>query len=759
MSDDAISKVAGAFSLRNRSLAAASAAVLLGLFSTAAWANKLEIKTLSTRPDAVTGGNVLLQISIPRGGSQQGLTVTANGQDVTSAFHVDPNNSAVLRGLVQNLRDGQNTIVARAGRHGGSSTLKVINHPISGPVFSGPHQQPFVCETSSFPLAVINGTLGPPLDENCSALTRIDYVYKSTDGTYKPMPAPTVPPVGDLATTTTSAGLTVPFIVRIESGTINRAIYQIAILHNPATDPPPHPSRPPAAWNGRLTYTFGGGCNAAYHQGRSTGGVVNELISQDWFLNRGYAVASASLNVFGNNCNDVTSAETMMMVKEHFIESFGVPLYTVGNGASGGSMQQHLIAQNYPGLLDGILPSYSYPDIFSVIPPTVDCSLLNRAFNSSTQPWTAQQKTAVSGYATWATCESWMSTFSPGWVTAANGCDPGVPAALVYDPVSNPRGARCTVHDNTVNVFGRDPKSGFARGPYDNVGVQYGLAALNAGAISAEQFVELNERVGGYDVDGNLVASRTVGDRKALQRAYRTGRVNSGAGSLTTVPIINVRAYLDPFGDIHDHVRSFMLRDRLIAANGHARNQVIFTAASSGNIFGDLADPNSVANKANREAMQAMEQWLDNIASDRANDGDEANKVLRNKPATLVDACWTDSGARIDEPATPHGTGQCSTLFPAHANPRIVAGAPIADDVLKCRLKQMSARDYAVAFSDTQWSRLRALFPDGVCDYSRRGAQQHSIKDTWLAYPQPGMVRRLDSNGPHGSSHGLDEDD
>ena len=38
-------------------------------------------------------------------------------------------------------------------------------------------------------------------------------------------------------------------------------------------------------------------------------------------------------------------------------------------------MQQHLIAQNYPGLLDGIITSLSYPDTVTVIPGIVDCSL------------------------------------------------------------------------------------------------------------------------------------------------------------------------------------------------------------------------------------------------------------------------------------------------------------------------------------------------------------------------------------------------
>jgi hypothetical protein len=33
--------------------------------------------------------------------------------------------------------------------------------------------------------------------------------------------------------------------------------------------------------------------------------------------------------------------------------------------------------------------------------------------------------------------------------------------------------------------------------------VQYGLKALQSGAISAEEFVTLNEKIGGFDADGN----------------------------------------------------------------------------------------------------------------------------------------------------------------------------------------------------------------------------------------------------------------
>jgi hypothetical protein len=58
--------------------------------------------------------------------------------------------------------------------------------------------------------------------------------------------------------------------------------------------------------------------------------------------------------------------------------------------------------------------------------------------------------------------------------------------------------------------LGKDPKTGFARRPLDNVGIQYGLGALNAGVITKDQFLDLNAKIGGYDNDGEIAAARTV---------------------------------------------------------------------------------------------------------------------------------------------------------------------------------------------------------------------------------------------------------
>src|SRR6185503_4524143 len=101
--------------------------------------------------------------------------------------------------------------------------------------------------------------------------------------------------------------------------------------------------------------------------------------------------------------------------------------------------------------------------------------------------------------------------------------DDALPVNLRYNPVTNPIGARATVADHTINVYGEDPVTGFARRPLDNVGVQYGLLALNAGKITVDEFLTVHEKVGGVDIDFKPIPTRTTADRGALHRAYISG--------------------------------------------------------------------------------------------------------------------------------------------------------------------------------------------------------------------------------------------
>src|SRR5205814_10717475 len=109
----------------------------------------------------------------------------------------------------------------------------------------------------------------------------------------------------------------------------------------------------------------------------------------------------------------------------------------------------------------------------------------------------------------------------------------------------NPTGVRCDLYDSVVNIYGRNPATGAANRMLGNAGIQYGLKALLDGAISGDQFLDLNQRIGGLDTDGNVVTARQPADPAAIYTAYRTGRVNEGQGGLSDVPIIDDRGWAD----------------------------------------------------------------------------------------------------------------------------------------------------------------------------------------------------------------------
>jgi hypothetical protein len=94
-------------------------------------------------------------------------------------------------------------------------------------------------------------------------------------------------------------------------------------------------------------------------------------------------VATTSRDTLQNNSNTVTSAESVMMLKEHIIETLGEIRYTMSMGASGASILQNLIANAYPGLLDGIQPFATLADLWTTNTEAQDCSLLLRYFTST----------------------------------------------------------------------------------------------------------------------------------------------------------------------------------------------------------------------------------------------------------------------------------------------------------------------------------------------------------------------------------------
>lgn len=704
-----------------RAMLRATSVALCSFAALAAHAKSgLEIKSLSTRADLVSGGDVLIEVKPPRGTQPTDLVLTLNGNDVASQVKADAVNGHFY-GLISGLTDGANTLAASLkSKPAVRGELTLTNHPITGPILSGPHLTPYECRT-------VESNLGEPLDANCSVKTQSEYLYRTKENTFKSWPkvSPLAMP-SDLVMTTTIDGKTVPYVVRVESGTINRTIYRIAVL-----DEPPPPTgltrtlwQPGHAWNGRLAVSFGGGNGTQYNQGANQ--VTNAL--NDLYLSRGFAFMIATELVNQLHSNAVLQGETLMMLKEHFIERYGVPKWTVGVGGSGGAIQQLLITQMYPGLLDGLQPSLSYPD--SAL-HTSDCGLLQNYWKKADDAvWTDAKKAAVDGF-TKGTCAAWERSFVPSqFATNARGCALN-DASKIYDPIKNPKGARCTVQEMRANIYGRDLATGFARKTQDNVGLQYGLSGLNSGGISVDEFLDMNEKIGGNDIDGNYVTARAVGDPIAIRAIYESGLMNSGGGGLANVPILHSRPYTDAIGDIHDRHRDFTIRARLERTNGHAQNQVIWIGPPRPVRGEEAPDP---AQRVNLSALSldTMTQWLDAMAADSSKLSPK--KVVKHKPKTAVDACFTEEGKKIAEKMTFSSKGECNTLYPVHSEPRMIAGAPLTNDIVKCQLKPIDYRDYKVSFSDTQKARLQAIFPTGVCDFKKPGVEQRPLKGTYQKY-------------------------
>ncbi|HSW11587.1 MAG TPA: DUF6351 family protein [Solimonas sp.] len=739
-------------------------------------AGEFELITLSTLPETVTDGDVLVGL---RGlSADDRYTVTRNGFDVSRVFaRVE---GGEVRGLVAGLRKGSNRLIATAEGPAGKrrAELTVVNHPISGPVISGPHQAPFYCRTE-------DAGLGEALDANCSIETRYQWFYRSAlNQGFEELADPYAAYPNDVIMTETSDGRSVPFVVRVESSTINRGIARIAVLDDPQARgaAAPFDAR---QWNRRVYYVFGESCGPGYHQGVNDidmvlGAIDLTQVSADRLLvnlvgvadrvSKGDVIVHNTLSAFGNHCNPLISAETSMLVKEHINEQYGLVAQMVGTNGSGAALQQYNLANNAPGILTAAMPTATFADIITTAMTVSDCGLLQHYYAGSSLDWSQPKQAAVNGHNLLAgnqlnaICQSWVDAFLP-LLDPAEGCSGAVPREVRYNKETNPGGVRCAVQDANVNIFGRDPATGFARRPLDNTGVQYGLAALNGGTISFAEFIDLNRNIGGFSIDGEYVPERMRMDPELATIAYRVGGV-IGRGALAETPVLDLAPYLDliPVANIHEAVRPFIVRARLDKQNGGHPNQVLWRG---------------VVTQA--DAYPSMEQWFTAIERPEYG-GDHAAAVEAARPALLGDRCTfgtiggrlelpdaillplglaqapllpsvqplhdafpafdVDVPLRVDLPesynADGSGVGVCSLALPVTRTPRMVAGMPMVDDVIRCQLKAVDAADYGGALGEAQLAEVRTVFPGGVCDYSKPAAEdvQHS-----LLYPTLGGER------------------
>lgn len=732
--------------------------------------DEFDVRVVSSAPHQVTGGDARLHIVVPRTVPLHQVEVRVNGVDQRSRFRLVPG-TRTLTGVVDGLLLGPNVVLVKANGLGRGRpapvSMTLTNHPITGPVFSGPHQYPFVCTTT-------NAGLGQPIPDdpatgtkvfdasgnvigysrNCSVPTQVVFRYRTTAGTWQPY-TPGMPRPADMATTTTIDGVTVDFIVRWERGTINRFIYSIAVLA-PYDDDAWELNRD--AWNGRVIYRFDGGVAIGHSQGSTS----TSSMLYDVGLARGYAILFSTGTRTSTHYNLQLGGETALMVKERFIELYDLPLYTVGLGGSGGAIQQYVYAQNHPGLIDAAIPQYSYPDMVTQAVHIGDCELLEfymdvlDAANPRWATWT--NRTLLEGLAASNTLPNPYRGGLPGLSECVNGWRGLSPLALnplygavtnqaLFEPQSAIAATEWTHFADIVNIVGRGA-DGYARRYWDNVGVQYGLRAVASGQITPAEFLKLNALVGGWKAQPAMIqegcpyfpvpgcfnpatwdpwsmrnqvfsinpfapAPRTEGDIEAMRAVYRAGLVFRGD---IDIPIIDWRHYLEDELDMHNSQQSFASRQRMLNADGDASHQVIwFTDVVGGTPRFDQTP----------EALEVMDEWMLKILAN------PAGGAAGNKPARATDRCFDATGAEIASgPTVWDGIidgkppGACTQRFPIFSTSRRVAGGPFEQSLFKCHLVPVAeavARGFYGAWvpNAVEVAMLTAIFPQGVCDYSQ----------------------------------------
>ena len=731
------------------------------------------LEVVSSRADHVTGGTAL-------------LTLTGNNNQLELAqiqFRASGLTLEVLRSsinadsqqwLIGGIPTGSVTIDAISGTGQLLASIEIESHPITGPIFSGPQQYPFVCssvlewgvqplvdhqEEWGFPVVDDSGDV-VGYSKDCSIEPFFEYQYRNTNGEYLAMPDDGSRPV-DMSTTTLTDGRLVDFVIRWERGTINRFLYSYAILADPS-DRSVSPLDPGTVnWNGRLLFHFEGGVGVGHFQGRINAGRARLAEA----LEQGYAVAYSSGNRTGEHYNLQVGGETALMVKEHFIKRFGPPLYTVAIGGSGGAIQQYVYQQNHPGLIDAGVPQYSYPDMVSQTIHVGDCELLEHYMDVTDRDnpkWqiTNNRSMLIGFNSTDAVPDPLADIKRQLGYASAPGSNECIPAWRGLTPLSmNPHygqvreqekmhppgimdSVQWTHYEDLKNIYGVDA-NGQARVPWDNVGVQYGLQALTEGNITEEEFLDLNAKIGGWKHPSEMVqegfpflgeptaenfdpwsrrnmnlsagndpAPRTQGDIQAISALYQSGMVFDGQ---LNIPVIDWRHYLEEELDMHNSHQSFSARQRITNRMGDAGNQLIwFTDARPSASFDQTM-----------QALDVLHDWVMNIKSNP-----EAG-VAANRPETAVDACFATDGSLIAQGSDVWGgvldnnaPGTCTQTFPLYSTSRIVAGGPIEGSVFKCTLKPLdtalSDGTYGNWIPDSdQIAQLRTIFPDGVCDYTQ----------------------------------------
>src|SRR5439155_5961897 len=149
------------------------------------------------------------------------------------------------------------------------------------------------------------------------------------------------------------------------------------------------PWDPQSQWNHKLLILHGVSCGVDHQTGTApdtTGSASPTSGTGEYALGHGFMTMSTALDHSGHNCNIALQAESLIMAKELLTEQYGELRYTIGTGCSGGSLAEQWMANAYPGIYQGILPTCSFPDTWSSATQVMDYHLL-RAYFEDPSKW------------------------------------------------------------------------------------------------------------------------------------------------------------------------------------------------------------------------------------------------------------------------------------------------------------------------------------------------------------------------------------
>ncbi|MDK1310631.1 DUF6351 family protein [Pseudoalteromonas ardens] len=630
-------------------------------------------------------------------------------------------------------------------------------------LYSGPNQYPFFCMTQE-------SELGQPLVDNQQGLGIPVYSGEQVIGYSKDCSLPSqlfyftlIEQGGSFSAVrlneeTARSHHSSP-LFRVEQGTINRFIYTLVM---PISRQEVGNRQGQSQWNKKLIYQFNGGSGIGYRQGRQK--ATRVMTRQAQQLLDGYAVISSSGNKTSYTYNMLLAEDTARRVKRQFVSLYGEPLYTVGIGGSGGGLAQYLIGQNSQGILDGLIPLYSYPDMITQTTYALDCDLLNNYFTfraDNPKAWRDWERrrlieglNAINEFPQKAgflqPLNQLMAGFAPSFPDGNSECINGYFGLSAF--INNPRQGflrpffsdeviaqtRWSYWQDLKHIFGTD-EQGFGKSTWDNVGVQYGLNALREGHISFDEFIHINHHIGGWKPQSEMrqeeialplgtripiwltlwgnhnitkasdgPASRHSGSIPAMEQAYRSGQVFIGKVDL---PIIDARHYLENELDMHHMSASFYSRVRIAQHKGHSDNHVIWVAHKDHN-------PTTAA-------FAAMDTWLLTMKQN------PQLSAAAAKPVSLQDTCFNEDGSIyaagssvFDGQWNNKPQGQCQSRFPMFSTSRIQAGGGWAGDLFKCALVSVETaieKGWYLPFNArAHLDILKKTFPEGVCDYTGR---------------------------------------